>query len=768
MPNKQSAQLERLTMGNDPMFLSTSPRNWRGVRGQVNVLRTLRRARVLELDHPVWERPLVLGKRDECHYGSHSAYLRKLRIGVKASQSLSDSFINSRVNVQFAEGERAIKEGHAITDIESPSEETIAFWKQADASMHTKHAIRMRLELRRHPMVRESLHNFWSALMSAGFDAGQTPSELNFSAYAVMMKAIYGELIGSVELGAEDLEKSIADDWSRDCKGNDCLTRELLLDSMFELVDVWEHGSRPIDYANWLSRLSGVVCKAFDDLKTGQIEVRQAQGGSNRGCAGTSPTSRHAQVSSGPSVFGGQSQAGQGSAGMSPMGSRAGKRGVSTNANARSSGGRASNTAGKLDAKTRDATRDNSISSIEGDQRIKKAKGRAATVLESGVRAMHARERRRERKDAAGTIGRVARGCTTRSRVIDVYIGGVDAKTRQKSRLDLYISQPSTPGMKGVKQRWALRKRAAPIAENQRQLAGRNVPTARSRPQEFQLMTAYYAPVQAGHFVSHRPSSAVARLYSPPSTSNTRQTPNTEDEHMNFKRPTSYRSISDLLSILLPDPAPKSPLKAPPKILVPQQVKPQLPARWKAQSTTSLIYTNTPTPWPQARTVSRDKRLLARTFSAEKQTASTHGVREAQMQFLTISPRSQTLFHRSRALQTVSSMPHLHTFQSPSQTLPSSTSHIQSGLRESEMRSLTRNLLQYEENLSSANREVALRPSSHASQRAGAWKSVPMPPPNSPPSPMSQRRAVMGSTAPVFALKHPYGHPVLSPGGSAT
>ena len=118
---------------------------------------------------------------------------------MKASQSLSDSFINSRVNVQFAEGERAIKEGHAITDIESPSEETIAFWKQADASMHTKHAIRMRLELRRHPMVRESLHNFWSALMSAGFDAGQTPSELNFSAYAVMMKAIYGELIGSVE-----------------------------------------------------------------------------------------------------------------------------------------------------------------------------------------------------------------------------------------------------------------------------------------------------------------------------------------------------------------------------------------------------------------------------------------------------------------------------------------------------------------------------------------------------------------------------------------
>ena len=54
---------------------------------------------------------------------------------------------------------------------------------------------------------------------------------------------------------AEAVE-SVRDDWQHDSGGADCLTREMFMDCVFELADVWTHGVSASEYSSFLSDMS--------------------------------------------------------------------------------------------------------------------------------------------------------------------------------------------------------------------------------------------------------------------------------------------------------------------------------------------------------------------------------------------------------------------------------------------------------------------------------------------------------------------------------
>ena len=60
---------------------------------------------------------------------------------------------------------------------------------------------------------------------------------------------------------AEAVE-SVRDDWQHDSGGADCLTREMFMDCVFELADVWTVGTDPADYTACFSTnaLGALMC----------------------------------------------------------------------------------------------------------------------------------------------------------------------------------------------------------------------------------------------------------------------------------------------------------------------------------------------------------------------------------------------------------------------------------------------------------------------------------------------------------------------------
>ena len=54
-------------------------------------------------------------------------------------------------------------------------------------------------------------------------------------------------------------DKSIAEDWRRDTRGKDSLSRKAFCDAFFELADTWTSGISAFEYAAFLWRLFDTV-----------------------------------------------------------------------------------------------------------------------------------------------------------------------------------------------------------------------------------------------------------------------------------------------------------------------------------------------------------------------------------------------------------------------------------------------------------------------------------------------------------------------------
>ena len=78
---------------------------------------------------------------------------------------------------------------------------------------------------------------------------------------------------------AEAVE-SVRDDWQHDSGGADCLTREMFMDCVFELADVWTRGLDPEEYGGFLDNLLGQLAKGGQFVPDADIVPGSGQPGS--------------------------------------------------------------------------------------------------------------------------------------------------------------------------------------------------------------------------------------------------------------------------------------------------------------------------------------------------------------------------------------------------------------------------------------------------------------------------------------------------------
>eukprot|EP00900_Chrysochromulina_parva_P019804 jgi/Chrpa1/27825/Chrysochromulina_OHIO_Genome00027127-RA len=149
--------------------------------------------------------------------------------------------------------------GGIVTSVDDAAElEKVEYWQQGDASLATKEKMEARQALRHHKVVLEALQMYWEAAQRSLHSGGDpSANELHQEGHALMLRRIYRVMIKDFD--PDECERSIAEDWARDTKGKETLSRKLFCDAFFELADTWTAGIDAHEYAAFLKVLFGTV-----------------------------------------------------------------------------------------------------------------------------------------------------------------------------------------------------------------------------------------------------------------------------------------------------------------------------------------------------------------------------------------------------------------------------------------------------------------------------------------------------------------------------
>ena len=172
----------------------------------------------------------ILGIRIGTASSRHSQYLAKLRLGCKMTGALAGMVQKEAIKHADSLAAAVAKSGAVVLEVEAPAATATPFWQQGSLEMHTSAAIEKRLALRSHPAVREALHALWLAVLrslqrerddapdDAHDDANWlSSSTLHFEGYSQLFTRVYRLLIETWD--AEDVLRSIREDFEHDCKG---------------------------------------------------------------------------------------------------------------------------------------------------------------------------------------------------------------------------------------------------------------------------------------------------------------------------------------------------------------------------------------------------------------------------------------------------------------------------------------------------------------------------------------------------------------------
>ncbi|KOO22721.1 hypothetical protein Ctob_008296 [Chrysochromulina tobinii] len=200
-----------------------------------------------------------------------SNYMLTLRMGVKHADSVVRTFgAHPAAKKAAAEARELLSEGGRVVAEVATAEDLqkLELWQQGDSSLATEQKMLERHKLRFDRRVLEVLQAFWEASQRSiqSDDRGDACEVLSKEAHANMLKRVYRVMIKNYN--EVEAEQSIAEDWVRDAKGKDWLTRKQFQDALFELADTWTRGICPYEYTAFLWRL-------HDQLTT---TVRDANG----------------------------------------------------------------------------------------------------------------------------------------------------------------------------------------------------------------------------------------------------------------------------------------------------------------------------------------------------------------------------------------------------------------------------------------------------------------------------------------------------------
>ncbi|OMJ89958.1 hypothetical protein SteCoe_7743 [Stentor coeruleus] len=116
-----------------------------------------------------------------------------------------------------------------------------------DTTMYTETSIARRNSLKSDSQVVESINDFMSLYQSDGL------GNINKREYERM----YNKMCNILRVNIEPVEykRILEEDWKKDSKGYEKMTREMIFDSLFELCDIWCPNIDPNEYKAFFEQL---------------------------------------------------------------------------------------------------------------------------------------------------------------------------------------------------------------------------------------------------------------------------------------------------------------------------------------------------------------------------------------------------------------------------------------------------------------------------------------------------------------------------------
>ena len=435
----------------------------------------------------------------------------------------------------------------------------------------------------------------------------------------------------------------------------------------------------------------------------------------------------------------------------------------------------------QLDAQAKVRFEDNDMPRPSNDPFV------AVTKIQAIARRRLAEAKSGKRKTAASTISKVGRGRTTRKRLAEFMEENRDRSRRgTRVHLNLYISPPSSPGKRGVMQPWALRTHPlVSTGGQQQQQQQQQQPYSRtewgvqldaSRQAQLNvnvmtLHTVHTAQSQAPRLPPGRPMSATGGMYagrwissSPSQASGTaarRRTP--QPTRSPSRAPSSSappaRSFPELLLSLSPDTY-RQPLQRNLGTLIPQKAKQRLPTQAHHDRIRSTLLRSPPMACsPSSR--------MYRAFSAEALRVvppKTHEVMVPSPSCIARgTPRSSSGLGSSSCTSSSSvstlNAGHLHAAASMPEPqglfAARQSSHLVHVFPEAVLHEMASDLLEGVDGFGGNGSGDGRQRHEQVECVQGSLRR------SLTDTTRTHRRALMGPTAPLVGLKHPYGHPAI-------
>lgn len=164
------------------------------------------------------------------------------------SSSFMQTFSNLNVPLdRISQEDMKIKSENLAMVFNPSRDEVKPYHLDGDSSMYTEAALAKRQSIKSESIVINSINEFLSIYRS---DAYGNVSRSEYERVHTILCNILRPSINPIEM-----RKIIEEDWNRDTKGSDIISREKLFDSMFELCDVWCPNIDAMEYKSFFDQL---------------------------------------------------------------------------------------------------------------------------------------------------------------------------------------------------------------------------------------------------------------------------------------------------------------------------------------------------------------------------------------------------------------------------------------------------------------------------------------------------------------------------------
>ena len=89
----------------------------------------------------------------------------------------------------------------------------------------------------------------------------------------IVFQKVYKLMMPAEDYDEEEAKSAVHEDWATDSRGKGYLTRDMFIDAVFELADVWTVTTEAVEYASFLADLHEKIAADGDFRPDDQIQA---------------------------------------------------------------------------------------------------------------------------------------------------------------------------------------------------------------------------------------------------------------------------------------------------------------------------------------------------------------------------------------------------------------------------------------------------------------------------------------------------------------